>query len=59
MLKNRLNDTERRIHREEHVKAIKEKLHSQEVKKQVRDNEQIETALSHQSKEHERISCLN
>ena len=29
------------------------------MKQQVKDNEQIETASFHQSKEHERISRLN
>ena len=59
MSKNRSNDTERRIHREKHMKAIKERLHSQEIKQQMKDNEQIETASSHQSKERERVLRLN
>ena len=59
MSKNRSNDIKRRIHRRRHVKAVKKRLHFQEVKQQMRNNEQIETASLHQSKEHERVSRSN
>ena len=41
------------------MKAVKKRLHFQEIKQQVKNNEQIETALSYQNKKHERVSRLN
>ena len=55
MSENHSNNIKERIYRKEYVKAIKERLHSQEMKLEMRNNEQIETTSFHQSKEHERV----